>query len=277
MLANPSSPLKQIDATTQTATDPSQSLEQVQRMLLDCADSMRLCVAEQLSLSIVVPVFNEAATIETVINKLLELPIDKEIIIVDDGSSDGTREILASCALKHAELLVIEQPTNQGKGAALQVGFANCHGDVVIIQDADLEYDPIDILNVIAPIQDGSRDVVFGSRYLDPTMHCDQSFIHRAGNAFLTTMSNLFTGQKLTDMETAYKAFRREVIQSIAIEQPRFGFEPEITAKLSARKIKIGEVPISYSPRSWSEGKKIGWRDLVNTLYCIVRYRFKRS
>lgn len=228
-------------------------------------------------LSIVIPVYNEVRTIVLVIDALNQLELSKEIIVVDDGSTDGTREVLQEIAKRCDCVSVHLQPFNQGKGAALLAGFTRCKGNIVIIQDADLEYSPQDIPRVIAPIQQGFYDAVYGSRYLDSSMHRDGSWIHRAGNAGLTWLSNLFTGQKLTDMETAYKAFRREVIQSIAIEQPRFGFEPEITAKLSARKITIGEIPITYQPRSKKDGKKIGWVDLVNTLYCIVRYRFGKA
>ncbi len=226
-------------------------------------------------LSVVVPVFNELRTIVFVIEALDGLSLSKEIIVVDDCSTDGTRELLMEATKKFASLSVHLQPKNCGKGAALQAGFLRCKGDIVIVQDADLEYNPQDIPRVIAPIQSGLYDAVYGSRYLDSNLHQDSSWIHRAGNAGLTFLSNLCTGQKLTDMETAYKAFRRELIQSIAIEQPRFGFEPEITAKLSARSVTIGEVPISYTPRSKDEGKKIGWRDLISTLYCIVRYRYR--
>lgn len=224
------------------------------------------------SLSVVIPVFNERRTIEEVIARVSALDIDKQIILVDDGSMDGTREILSSY-MDREGFAVILHPCNQGKGAALQSGFQHARGEVVIVQDADLEYDPQDILRVIGPILEGDCDVVYGSRYLKNS-HQDPSLIHRLGNWILTQFSNCMTANRLTDMETCYKAIRGDVLKTIHIEQKRFGFEPEITAKLSRRGYRIFEVPISYRSRSWKEGKKIGWRDLVNTLWCIVRYRF---
>lgn len=228
--------------------------------------------SERPSLSVVIPVFNERRTIEEVIARVSALDIDKQIILVDDGSIDGTREILASY-MNRKGFDVILHPSNQGKGAALQSGFQHACGEVVIVQDADLEYDPQDILRVIGPILEGDSDVVYGSRYLRNS-HQDPSMIHRLGNWILTQFSNFMTANHLTDMETCYKAIRGDVLKTIHIEQKRFGFEPEITAKLSRRGYRIFEVPISYRSRSWKEGKKIGWRDLVNTLWCIVRYRF---
>jgi glycosyltransferase involved in cell wall biosynthesis len=224
------------------------------------------------SLSVVIPVFNERRTIEEVIARVSALDIDKQIILVDDGSIDGTREILSSY-MDRKGFDVVLHPCNQGKGAALQSGFQHARGEVVIVQDADLEYDPQDILRVIGPILEGDSDVVYGSRYLKNS-HQDPSLIHRLGNWILTQFSNCMTANRLTDMETCYKAIRGDVLKTIHIEQKRFGFEPEITAKLSRRGYRIFEVPISYRSRSWKEGKKIGWRDLVNTLWCIVRYRF---
>ena len=202
------------------------------------------------------------------------MDIEKQLIIVDDGSSDGTREAIAALRGNDGITVVLHEK-NQGKGAAIQSGIRLATGDILIVQDADLEYDPKDILKVIKPILDGESDVVYGSRYL-ANSHQDQSALHRFGNACLTGFSNWMTNQSLTDMETCYKAFRRELIQGIRIEQRRFGFEPEITAKLAKKKIVIREVPISYRSRSWQEGKKIGVKDLISTLYCIVRYRFQR-
>lgn len=224
------------------------------------------------AVSVVIPVFNERGTIEEVIHRVSSIDIDKQIILVDDGSTDGTREILSSY-IGRKGFDVILHPCNQGKGAALQSGFQHAYGEVVIVQDADLEYDPQDILRVIAPILEGQSDVVYGSRYLKNS-HQDPSVIHRLGNWILTQFSNCMTSNHLTDMETCYKAIRREILTSIDIEQRRFGFEPEITAKLSRRGHRILEVPVSYRSRSWKEGKKIGFKDLVNTLWCIVRYRF---
>jgi len=224
-------------------------------------------------LTVIIPAFNESKTILKVLESVEKLEVSKQIIVVDDGSTDGTREIICSLDDRRGIYVVLKE-RNSGKGAAIQTGIQLAIGDIVIVQDADLEYNPQDILSVIQPILDGKSDVVFGSRYL-ANHHQDQSALHRFGNACLTGFSNWMTNQRLTDMETCYKAFRREIIQSIPIEQQRFGFEPEITAKLAKKKIVIREVPISYKSRSWQEGKKIGVRDLISTLWCIVRYRFQ--
>jgi glycosyltransferase involved in cell wall biosynthesis len=225
-------------------------------------------------LSVIIPAYNEVRTLAQVVESVLALDVHKQLIVVDDGSTDGTREFISALQGRDG-ITVVLQKCNQGKGAAIQSGIQLATGDVIIVQDADLEYDPRDILKVIQPILDGESDVVFGSRYL-ANSHQDQSALHRFGNACLTAFSNWMTNQRLTDMETCYKAFRRDLIQSIQIEQRRFGFEPEITAKLAKKKIVIREVPISYKSRSWHEGKKIGIKDLISTLYCIVRYRFHR-
>lgn len=222
-------------------------------------------------LTVVIPAFNEAKTIENVIQKVRRLDIDKQIIIVDDGSTDGTREILLAMQ-DLPDVEVFFHVENQGKGAALQTGFRLAEGEIVIVQDADLEYDPEDILRVIEPIVQGTSSIAYGSRYLQNN-HQNSSYFHRFGNWMLTTFSNCMNGQQLTDMETCYKAFRRDILQKIVIEQRRFGFEPEITAKIARMGIAIPEVPIRYNARSWTEGKKIGIRDLISTLYCIVRYR----
>jgi glycosyltransferase involved in cell wall biosynthesis len=222
-------------------------------------------------LSVVIPVFNERESIIKIVEAVKRLPITKQIIIVDDGSTDGTQQALLGIPQDGCVELFFHC-VNQGKGAALQTGFRLTEGNIVIVQDADLEYDPQDIMKVIQPIMEGRASVVYGSRYLNSESQ-NSSWIHRAGNAGLTGLSNWITGQKLTDMETCYKAFRREVLQNIRIEQPRFGFEPEITAKISRLGIQIPEVPISYRARSWSEGKKIGLKDLWNAIYCILRYR----
>lgn len=226
----------------------------------------------QHALSVIVPVYNEVRTLREVVESVLNLQVSKQVIVVDDGSTDGTREIIESLRKEHGITVVLHE-RNQGKGAAIQTGIEIAIGEIVIVQDADLEYNPEDILSVIQPILDGEAEVVFGSRYLG-NAHQDQSAFHRFGNAVLTGLSNLMTQQKLTDMETCYKAFRRTLLQSIPIEQRRFGFEPEITAKLAKKKIVIREVPIRYQSRSWKEGKKIGIKDLFSTLWCIVRYRF---
>lgn len=244
-------------------------LEDASRMLDEITDTPKFVPPV---LSVIIPVFNEVKTIEQVVRSVMELDVTKQIIIVDDGSTDGTRNVLAQFENQPGIELFLHS-TNQGKGAALQNGIRLSIGDIVIVQDADLEYNPREILNVIEPIREGHANVVYGSRYLGDEVH-DQSLIHRIGNATLTGLSNLMTRQKLTDMETCYKAFRRELLQSITIEQRRFGFEPEITAKIARRGIRIAEVPITYQSRSWNEGKKIGIMDLFSTLWCIIRYRF---
>lgn len=220
--------------------------------------------------SIVIPVYNEERTIERVLARVAALPLPKEIVVVNDASRDGTAKVLDRIA-SAAGVRVIHQPCNQGKGAALRQGFAAATGDVVVVQDADLEYDPRDILPLLRPVVENKADVVFGSRFLHESLQ-DKSFVHRLGNWGLTTASNLFTGLRITDMETCYKVFRRELIQSIPLKQDRFGFEPEVTAKLARRKAKIIEVPIGYQARGYAEGKKIGIKDLFNALWCIVRY-----
>lgn len=222
-------------------------------------------------LSIVIPCYNEENNILALVNKVLESPIkNKEIIVVDDCSKDGTRKVLEE-QVKPLVSKIIYHEVNGGKGAALRTGFQAATGDVVIIQDADLEYDPMEYPQVVNPIFEGKAEVVYGSRFLNQKRK--GYLANRLANWALTTFSNLFTHQKLTDMETCYKAFRREVIQSIDIEENRFGFEPEITAKLSKMKIKIQEVPISYYPRTNEEGKKIGFKDGVRAIYVIWRYR----
>jgi glycosyltransferase involved in cell wall biosynthesis len=253
------------------------SLEELQRLaeLLAVEDdyepaSRDFVVPPNFKISIVIPVYNEERTIRQVLAHVEALPIAKEIIVVDDASTDGTRQLLSEYE-PAANMHIIFKPQNEGKGAALRTGFRRVTGDVVVVQDADLEYDPRDILTVVRPIACGMADVVYGSRFLSGAGD-DRSLVHRLGNALLTRLSNLATGLEITDMETGYKAFRREVIRSFEIEQPRFGFEPEITARVARGKHRLYEVPISYRPRGYAEGKKIGLRDLFSTLYCIVRY-----
>ena len=224
-------------------------------------------------LSVVIPVFNESATINEILRRVLnvEMPPDCEIevVVVDDMSTDGTREILAEW--NDDRVRVFLQPENQGKGAALHRGFEAIRGDIVVVQDADLEYDPREYPVLMGPILDGRADVVFGSRFLGGP-HRVLFFWHYLANKALTTLSNMLTDLNLTDMETCYKAFRADVLASITLREKRFGFEPEFTAKVARRGFRIYEVPISYSGRSYDEGKKIGMYDAVEALYCILRY-----
>jgi glycosyltransferase involved in cell wall biosynthesis len=230
-----------------------------------------------MKLSVVIPCYNEAATIEKIIDAVLRSPYpDKEIIVVDDCSTDGTREILKS-RIEAKISLIIYQSYNQGKGAALREGFRAATGDIIIIQDADLEYDPVEYHKMLQPIIDDKADVVFGSRFMGAEAHRVVYFWHRVGNGLITLISNMLTNLTLTDIETCYKAFRREIIQSITIEENRFGFEPEITAKISKIKCRIYEVGISYYGRTYDEGKKINWKDGIWALYCIFKYNLLRS
>jgi glycosyltransferase involved in cell wall biosynthesis len=227
-------------------------------------------MATEPRLTVVVPCFNEEPTVATVLERVLEQPCVREVVVVDDGSTDRTRERVASVADPRVRLLV--QTQNQGKGAALRRGFAAATSDIVLVQDADLEYDPAQYGTVLAPILAGRADVVFGSRFLSGQPHRVLYFWHSIGNRILTTASNMFTNLNLTDMETCYKAFRREVLETIEIEERRFGVEPEITAKVAAGGWRVYEVSISYTGRTYDEGKKIGWRDGVRALSSIVRY-----
>jgi glycosyltransferase involved in cell wall biosynthesis len=227
-------------------------------------------------LSVVIPSYNEAATIEKLIAAVLRAPYpDKEIIVIDDYSTDGTREILQA-DIESKVSRVIYQPFNQGKGAALRAGIRAATGDIVIIQDADMEYDPSEYPKVIQPIIEDKADVVYGSRFMGGEPHRVVYFWHQVGNGMLTLLSNMFSNLTFTDIETCYKAFRREIIQSITIEEDRFGVEPEITAKIAKIKCRIYEVGISYYGRTYEEGKKINWKDGVRALYCIVKYNVLR-
>ncbi len=226
--------------------------------------------ATEFKLSVVIPVYNEEKTIARVISRVAALPLNTEIIVVDDNSKDGTRDVLGKLADVKGLKIFLKEP-NQGKGAALRTGFSQVTGDLVVIQDADLEYDPLDIPKLLVPILNGDADVVYGSRFIGEELQ-DESLVHRMGNAVLTRASNLINGLSLTDMETCYKAFSRQVIESVRIDQNRFGIEPELTAKLARRGFRFVEVPISYNYRTYSEGKKIGVKDLINAIYCIGRY-----
>ncbi len=229
-----------------------------------------------MKLTIVIPCYNESGTIQKIIGSVLSVPFEpKEIIVVDDFSTDGTRDILNKEIGDKVDRIIYHE-RNQGKGAALRTGFAHATGDIVIVQDADLEYDPNEIPMVIAPIINGMADVVYGSRFIGGSAHRVLFFWHMVGNKLLTFFSNMLTNLTLTDMETCYKAFRREIIQSVTIEENRFGFEPEITAKISKMELSIFEVGISYSGRTYSEGKKIDWKDGLWALYCIVKYNLLR-
>ncbi|HEY9624220.1 MAG TPA: glycosyltransferase family 2 protein [Crinalium sp.] len=229
-----------------------------------------------MKLSVVIPCFNELGTITQVVEAVKASPIkDLEIIIVDDCSIDGTRDLLKSTVESQVDK-VIYHATNRGKGAALRTGFSEATGDIVIVQDADLEYDPQEYPMMIKPILTNKADVVFGSRFIGSHPHRVVYYWHMVGNQFLTTLSNMFTNINLTDMETCYKAFRREIIQSIRIEENRFGFEPEITAKVAKLGCRIYEVGISYYGRTYKEGKKIGWKDGFRAIYCILKYNIFR-
>jgi glycosyltransferase involved in cell wall biosynthesis len=225
-----------------------------------------------MKLTVVIPVFNEKNTIEEILRRVqaADVGIDKEIIIVDDGSTDGTREILQRLASPAIKIILHEK--NAGKGGALQTGFSHAEGDVVLVQDADLEYDPREYPALLEPILDGRADVVYGSRFLGGP-HRVLFFWHYVGNRTLTTFSNMLCNLNLTDMETCYKVFKREILQKISLKSKRFGVEPEITAKVAKLKCRIYEVPISYSGRDYAEGKKIGWKDGVAAFFHIIRFR----
>jgi glycosyltransferase involved in cell wall biosynthesis len=228
-----------------------------------------------MKLSVVMPVYNEQATLRRVAERVLSVGLDIELLCVDDGSRDGSREILADLAKQWPQVRVFLQPHNMGKGAALRRGIHEATGDYVIIQDADLEYDPHEYPRLLEPLENGQADVVYGSRFLGGGPHRVLYFWHSVGNWLLTLLSNMITNLNMTDMETCYKVFRREVIQSIPLEEDRFGFEPEITVKIAKRHLRVYEVGISYWGRTYAEGKKIGWKDGFRALWCLAKYALK--
>ena len=244
-----------------------------------CRELGLFAIPDDFVLSVVIPVYNEEATLETLFRTVAAVPIRKEIILVDDCSRDGSAEILQKIASDYAgdplnRVIVKSHPENRGKGAALRTGFALATGSAVIVQDADLEYDPNEYLRLLRPLLDGRADVVYGSRFLGSDPHRVLYYWHSVGNKFLTFLSNCFTNLNLTDMETCYKLFRREAIQDILphLRQNRFGFEPEVTAHIAKRGLRVYEMAISYSGRTYKEGKKIGWKDGVQAIWCIVKY-----
>lgn len=228
-----------------------------------------------MKISVVMPIYNEQSTLERVIRRVLAVSTDIELLCVDDGSTDGSRAVLSELQIEHQRMRVFLQPMNMGKGAALRRGIQEALGDFVIIQDADLEYDPAEYPILLEPLVQGKADVVYGSRFMGGRPHRVLYFWHRVGNSLLTLMSNAITNLNLSDMETCYKAFRREVIQSIHLEENRFGFEPEVTVKIAKRHLRVYEVGISYSGRTYAEGKKIGWKDGVRAIWCLAKYALK--
>lgn len=229
-----------------------------------------------MKLSIIIPVFNEHGTLERLVNAVrsVDTGLDREIILVDDGSTDGTRDLLPELEARFEDVRVILHETNQGKGGAMHTGFAAATGDLVLIQDADLEYDPRDYPALLKPLLEKHADVVYGSRFLGGGAHRVVYYWHYVGNRFLTTLSNMMTNINLTDMEVCYKVFKREILQSLDLKEKRFGFEVEVTAKVARSGAKIYEVPISYYGRSYQEGKKITWKDGFRAIWCVFKYRF---
>jgi glycosyltransferase involved in cell wall biosynthesis len=259
-------------------TDPAGKLRVLHYLLGEgaCRQLAIYPIPADFKLSVVVPVYNEERWVREVVRRVQEVPIPKEIVIVEDCSTDNTRAVLKEIEAAADNVRVFYQPYNQGKGAALREGFRHATGDVVLVQDADLEYDPAEYPRLIQPILDGRADVVFGSRFIGES-HRVLYFWHYVANMALTLLSNMFTNLNLTDMETCYKVFRREVLADINLKSDRFGFEPEITAKVARRRNpswRVYEIPISYSGRTYEEGKKIGFKDALSAFWCILRFRY---
>ncbi len=267
---NPATSQSDSELMLQQIIDRIDGLQATVESELDAYRNATIQEENKVVTTIIIPVYNELPTIARVIGRVAALPIEKEILIVDDCSTDGTVEVLKKLRDVQGIKLILKDK-NAGKGAALRTGFEHATGDIVVIQDADLEYDPQEIPGLLVPILRKEADVVYGSRFLGDVQH-DKSWIHRTGNAVLTQLSNFFSGLKLTDMETCYKAFRRDALNTVEIQQNRFGVEPEITAKLARKGFHFVEVPISYRPRGYDEGKKIGIKDLFKALWCIGRY-----
>ena len=268
--SNPATSQSDSELMLQQIIDRIDGLQATVESELDAYRNATIQEENKVVTTIIIPVYNELPTIARVIGRVAALPIEKEILIVDDCSTDGTVEVLKKLRDVQGIKLILKDK-NAGKGAALRTGFEHATGDIVVIQDADLEYDPQEIPGLLVPILRKEADVVYGSRFLGDVQH-DKSWIHRTGNAVLTQLSNFFSGLKLTDMETCYKAFRRDALNTVEIQQNRFGVEPEITAKLARKGFHFVEVPISYRPRGYDEGKKIGIKDLFKALWCIGRY-----